>query len=157
MKRWLAIAFFLSTVSVAFAMEDTTENREQQVDRYLQAVPPKAVFDDMMSKMFKGLPADQREAFMGELNGSFNFQALTNIMRGAMLKTFTADELGALADFYGSPIGKSAMSKMGDYMGVLMADLMPLMNAEMAKMSSELDKSQAELKKRLEDQNQQNK
>jgi len=32
----------------------------------------------------------------------------------AMLKTVTADELSALADFQGSPIGKSAMTKMGD-------------------------------------------
>ncbi len=51
--RWLSIVLLLTTMSVAVAMEDTPENREQQVDRYLQAVPPQAVFEDMLSKMFK--------------------------------------------------------------------------------------------------------
>jgi len=46
-----------------------------------------------------------------------------------MIKNFTADELKALADFYGSPVGKSAMAKFGNYM----ADVMPGMMAEVQK------------------------
>jgi hypothetical protein len=38
-------------------------------------------------------------------------------------------ELKALADFYGSPVGKSAMKKFGTYM----ADVMPDIEAEMIK------------------------
>ena len=152
--RWLSIVLLLTTMSVAVAMEDTPENREQQVDRYLQAVPPQAVFEDMLSKMFSGLPDDQRQIFTGDMSKVFDFQALNNAMRSAMLKTFTADELAALADFYGSPVGKSAMNKMGDYMAIFMAEFMPLMNAEMAKITAEADKAQADLKKRLEELNQ---
>ena len=157
MTRWLSIVFFLAVMPVASAMEDTPENREQQADRYLQAVPPQAVFDDLMSNMFKGLPADQREMFTGDTNKSFNFQTLTTLMRNAMLKTFTADELGALADFYSSPVGKSAMSKMGDYMAAFMAEFMPIMAAEMAKITAEAEKAQADMQKRLEELNQQKK
>ena len=153
MTRWLSIVLLLTTMSVAVAMEDTPENREQQVERYLRAVPPQAVFEDIMSKMFKGLPADQREMFTGDMNKVFDFQALTNIMRTAMLKTFTADELAALADFEGSPVGKSVMSKMGDYMAIFMAEFMPLMNAEMEKITAEAEKAQADLKKQLEELN----
>lgn len=153
MTRWLCIALLLTTMSGAVAMEDTPENREQQVERYLQAVPPQAVFEDMLRKMFSGLPNGQREVFTGDMNKIFDFQALTNIMRKAMLKTFTADELAALADFYGSPVGKSAMNKMGDYMAVFMAEFMPVMNAEMAKINAEAEKAQADLKKRLEELN----
>jgi hypothetical protein len=54
---------------------------------------------------------------------------LEEITKSAMIKHFSADELKALADFYSSPVGKSAMSKMGDYM----ADIMPAMQAEMIK------------------------
>ena len=36
-----------------------------------------------------------------------------------MLKTFTAEELNALADFYGSKNGYSAMRKFGSYMALV--------------------------------------
>ena len=157
MTRWLSVVLFMTMMPVAVAMEDTPENREQQVDRYLQAVPPQPVFEDLMGKMFKDLSADQREMFTGSINKGFDFEAITKLMRAAMLKTFTADELAALADFYGSPVGKSAMSKMGDYM----AEFMPLMNAEMTKITAEAEKTQADLerdlKKQLEELNQQKK
>ncbi len=87
------------------------------------------------------------------MNKVFEFQALTNVMRTAMLKTLTADELSALADFQGSPIGKSAMNKMGDYMAIFTAEFMPLMNAEMAKITAEADKAQADFKQQLEELN----
>lgn len=45
-------------------------------------------------------------------------------MRSAMIKNFTADELKALADFYGSAVGKSAMAKMGAYMADAMGPMM---------------------------------
>lgn len=157
MTRWLAVAVFLTISSMAVAMEDTPENRQQQVDRYLQAVPPQAVFEDLMSKMFNNLPADQRELFVVDMSKGFDFEALTTLMRAAMVKTFTADELGALADFYGSPVGKSAMSKMGSYMAAFMAEFMPIMAAEMAKITAEAEKAEADMQKRLEELNQQKK
>jgi hypothetical protein len=44
-----------------------------------------------------------------------------------MVKIFTAQELNALADFYGSPVGKSAMGKFGIYM----AEVMPALQQEL--------------------------
>ena len=52
--------------------------------------------------------------------------ALSKAMIDAMVKNFTTEELKALADFYGSPVGKSAMQKFGAYM----ADIMPVVQAE---------------------------
>jgi hypothetical protein len=43
-----------------------------------------------------------------------------------IIKHFTAEEIKTMADFYGSPAGKSAMSKFGDYM----ADLMAIVQSE---------------------------
>jgi hypothetical protein len=51
---------------------------------------------------------------------------LRTIMHDGMAKHFTADELRALADFYGSPVGKSATQKFGTYM----ADVMPAIQTE---------------------------
>jgi hypothetical protein len=42
-----------------------------------------------------------------------------------------------LADFYGSPVGKSAMQKFGAYM----ADIMPTMEAEIMKAQAKLNQS----------------
>ncbi len=50
-----------------------------------------------------------------------------------MVRTFTARELDALANFYGSPEGQSALAKFGQYM----AALMPTMNEEMSRASKE--------------------
>ena len=58
-------------------------------------------------------------------------------MTDAMVKNFTTEELKALADFYGSPVGKSAMQKFGAYM----ADIMPVMQAEIMKASAKLNQS----------------
>jgi hypothetical protein len=52
-----------------------------------------------------------------------------------MVKHFTTDELKAPADFYGSPVGKSAMQKFGAYM----ADLMPVMQAEITKAAAKMN------------------
>ena len=42
-----------------------------------------------------------------------------------------------MADFYGSPVGKSAMQKFGTYM----ADIMPTMEAEIMKAQAKINQS----------------
>ena len=58
-----------------------------------------------------------------------DMESLRKTMVEAMVQHFTADELTALADFYGSPIGKSAMKKFGPYM----AEVMPKFQADLMK------------------------
>jgi len=87
--------------------------------------------------MGANLPADQREQFKKVMTTQLDIAALTKAMMDAMVKNFTTDELKALADFYGSPVGKSAMKKFGTYM----ADIMPAMQAEIIKASAKLNQS----------------
>jgi hypothetical protein len=140
MTRWLSIVFLLALTPAALAMEDTPQNREQQVDRYLKLVPPQAMFADMMSKISRNVPPNERDMFVNMMTKHLDFEAVTKAMRAAMLKTFTADELGALADFYGSPVGKSAMRKMGDYM----SELMPVMMREVTKAQMNVQREMTE-------------
>ena len=123
------IAFLLFAVGPVWALEDTPANREQEAGRYLQATPPKEMMADMAEQMAKNLPQDQRDAFKDLLIKHLDIDALTKAIKEAMIKNFTADELKALADFYGSPVGKSAMKKFGTYM----ADVMPSIQTEMMK------------------------
>ena len=87
------------------------------------------MLEDVVEQMAKNMPPDQREDFKALLVKHLDIEVLTKGMKDAMVKTFTADELKALADFYGSPVGKSAMKKFGAYM----ADVMPSIQAEMVK------------------------
>ena len=53
--------------------------------------------------------------------------------------TISADELNALADFYGSSVGASAMKKFGAYM----ADVAPALQLELRRGMQELGKNKA--------------
>jgi hypothetical protein len=85
--------------------------------------------NDMAEKIAVTLPENQRPIFITLMTKNLDMNAVANLMRAAMIKNFTADELKAIADFYGSPIGKSAMTKYGNYM----ADAMGPMKVELAK------------------------
>jgi hypothetical protein len=116
------------------AASDTPETRRQEAERYLKAMPPRAVFDDLADKMAANLPPDQRDQFKRMMTADLDIAALTKAMTDAMVKHFTTEEIKALADFYGSPVGKSAMQKFGAYM----ADLMPVIEAEVLKAQAKM-------------------
>jgi len=129
-KTIFAVAsFILSCTTVSLIGADTPESRRHEAERYLQAVPPKALFEDMAEKMSANMPPDQRAQFKAAMTSQLDVPAITKAMTDAMVKHFTSEELKALADFYGSPVGKSAMQKFGAYM----SDLMPTIQAEMMK------------------------
>jgi hypothetical protein len=129
-KLFAAISISCLTFAVpALALEDTPENRAAQADNYLRVVPAQSLMNDMAEKIAVTLPENQRPIFITLMTKNLDMNAVANLMRAAMIKNFTADELKAIADFYGSPIGKSAMTKYGNYM----ADAMGPMKVELAK------------------------
>jgi hypothetical protein len=46
-----------------FSVPLTLPKRGHEAERYLQATPPKALFEDMADKMTMNLPPDQRQQF----------------------------------------------------------------------------------------------
>ena len=75
------------------------------------------MFDDIVIKMAERMPSDQREVFTTLMMKNFDFSVLDNAMRDGMLKTFTADELAALADFYTSADGEVGDGEDGHLYG----------------------------------------
>jgi hypothetical protein len=138
-KQFLVLTVLTLCISSTYILgaADTPETRRHEAERYLQATPPKALFEDMADKMAANLPPDQREQFKQLMTSQLDIAALTKAMIDAMVKHFTTEELKALADFYGSPVGKSAMQKFGAYM----ADIMPTMEAEIMKAQAKLNQS----------------
>jgi len=137
MKQKLVLLLLLtfSAWSPLFSAADSPEARRKEAERYLQVSPPKALFEDMADKMAETVPADQREQFKKVMTTQVDIAALSKAMVDAMVKNFTTDELKALADFYGSPVGKSAMQKFGAYM----ADIMPVVQAEIIKAAGKME------------------
>jgi hypothetical protein len=135
--RLLFLAMLLPFSLPALAIEDTPQNREQQADRYLEAVPPQSMMNDMSSKMAETLPEEQQDQFKALMTKHLDITRVEAAIRAAMVKTFTADELKALADFYGSDVGKSAMAKMGTYMAEVMPATMSEVQAAVAKAQEE--------------------
>ena len=132
MKRLILIAavcFSLPLLSALAEGVDTPETRRVEAERYLAASSPKTMFVEMARKMAANMPEDQRGPFVDMFVSKVDMDALTKAMVDSMVKHFNTEELKALADFYGSPVGKSAMSKFGDYM----AELMPTLQKEMGK------------------------
>ena len=138
--RLLALALLIALPPAAFALDDSPENRAVEADRYLAAVPPQTMLNDVSSKMAESLPEEQRAAFTTLMTKHLDVGHISAAIKAAMVKTFTADELKALADFYGSDVGKSAMAKMGAYM----SEVMP---ATMTEVQNALEKAQADIHK----------
>ncbi|PLY01583.1 MAG: hypothetical protein C0622_06880 [Desulfuromonas sp.] len=129
MKKFAFILILVLLTTNSYGIENSFENREAQAQRYLNSTPPRALFEDLAEKVSVNLPPEDRQLFKDLLTKHLDLDSLTKSIESALINNFTADELSALADFYGSPIGKSAMSKMGNYM----AEVMPAMETELQK------------------------
>jgi hypothetical protein len=128
--KTLALTIILALFSnTAFAIEDTVENRNKEAERYLSVTPPKDMFQDVAKQMAQNYPPEKRELFIKIMTQYLDIEAVVKSFKDSMVKTFTADELAAMADFYGSPVGISATKKMGAYM----AEIMPTVQAEALK------------------------
>jgi hypothetical protein len=148
-KTFLFVSILVLLGTTLWALEDTPENRGQEADRFLKAMPAKEMLEDMTKQMLKFVPESQRQK-MQEAVKNIDFTAVEKAMKDSMMKTFTVDELKALADFYNTPVGKSAMKKMGAYM----ADLGPTLQQEtmkaMLKAKGEEGEKKGEEKKKEE-------
>jgi len=127
MKSVALLLFSLS--ATCFALEDTPANRAVEAERYLAATPPSELFADMAISMAKTMPEAQRQRFIDVMTKDLDVASVTKAMKESMVKTFSADELKALADFYSSAEGKSAMKKYGAFM----AEVMPMIQVEVRK------------------------
>ncbi|WKW52393.1 DUF2059 domain-containing protein [Rhodomicrobium lacus] len=136
--RLLFLAVLLPFSLPALALDDTPQNREAQAERYLAAVPPKSQIADTVAGIAETLPPEQQEQFKALMLKYFDIDKVSVAIRQAMVKTFTADELKALADFYGSQVAKSAVGKMDAYRAEVLPATEQELQAAIAKVQAEL-------------------
>jgi hypothetical protein len=136
MKKIVLVIGLILVASNALCIDDSPSNRRIEAERYLEATPPQALFEDMAEQMAYNLAPSERKNFKDLIMKHLDLEALTAAFKKALVDNFTAEELGALADFYGTEVGKSAMKKFGTYM----ADVMPSIDTEMAKVYTKVSR-----------------
>jgi hypothetical protein len=129
----LTLTLCLPALALCESPTDTQAARQQAAARYMQVADLSKLLGDSVDAMSRNMPAEQREQFKSLMTQHLHVDVLKEAMLDAMVKTFTAQELDALATFYGSADGKSAMAKFGEYMG----NVMPVLQAEMARAVAE--------------------
>lgn len=112
---------------------DTPASREAAAERYAKAVDMGDLLGQMVDTMSRNIPPETRGVFESAMKKHLRIDMIEAASKAALVKHMSTEELDALADFYSSPVGKSAMSKMAIYT----AELQPLMVAEVQRAVAE--------------------
>jgi hypothetical protein len=126
----------VATVLASLALPagaDSGQERVAAARRYIEVAQMAKITDDTVNELAKGFSGEQREKFVAYMHDAVRPEVLEQAAMASMVKVFTAEELNALADFFGSPLGRSAMDKFGLYM----ADIMPVIQQEMLRALSQ--------------------
>src|SRR5437773_10668497 len=94
----LTILTLFISCGLAFSAPDTPETRRHEAERYLQATPPKALFEDMADKMAANVPPDERVQFKKLITSQLEIAVLTKAMIDDMVKNFNNVELSERAE-----------------------------------------------------------
>lgn len=135
MKHIAPLAFALLLASPVMADEAT-----DAATAFIQSPVQQKLLDDMLSPemvlaqmqaISSQLPADKVDVLVKivtEELGTIRPEMETAMIAGAA-ESFSLEEINALTEFYNSPLGSSAMSKMTPYIQQTMGSLGPSMQA----------------------------
>jgi hypothetical protein len=123
------IIMLFAAAAVAAEVDDTPDTRMAAAEKYLEAVDYTKLMDGALRAGLQGAPEGQREELFALAKKHFDYERLGKLMLAGMVKNFTTKELNAMAVFYGSPEGQSALAKLPAYW----SDVMPVLQAEIQK------------------------
>ncbi len=122
----LILAFLLLTCQAAIAANDAPADNKQAAaeidkekaaaaDRYLETLDAKELFEGTFQALRERLPQQDSKIIVDRLAAEIRYDEVKTILRDAIAKHFTTEELDALAEFYGSDLGKSITKKYPAY------------------------------------------
>ena len=133
--------FILIGIFSSYALSDDYNSRLEAAKKYSKITPASKMLDDVFANISKQLPENQREAFIQQTQALIDVPKLETLMIETMAKHFSTEELNALAEFYGSPLGKSIMGKFGPYMADIQMGMVGQIS-EVIKKSKEMEQNQ---------------
>jgi len=111
----LALGLASVPLAPALALEDSPANRRAQAVRYEAALPVADTLETNVLRVARVLPREHRQSFVDFAMLNLDRAQIRSTVLVVLTETFTADELRAMADFYGSRIGRSVAGKMALY------------------------------------------
>ena len=122
----IGLLLVFSAFTLSAQAQDTSGNRLAAAYRYAKVADIPKMINDMIQQMALNYPENTRQSFI-QFMSTMDILRVETVMISAMAQHFTVDELEMLEDFYGSPIGKSVMKKMPEYMATVMPSLQAMM------------------------------
>lgn len=112
MKKFVLVIglAFVSTLSYG----NELELKMKAADKYLETNPVGEMIDTMATNMIAKLPPKDHDMII-EITKEIDTPYLEGVVRDALIKTYTLEEINAFTDFYGSGVGRSVYLKMGTY------------------------------------------
>ena len=115
------VLLVLLTVCVApVAAQDDRTARRAAAERYIAVADLDSMWNGTIAELAKTLPSEHQRPFVAYMEQMIDTTRMRGMLAQSMIDTFTVTELNALADFYGSPAGKSIMKKFPVYMAAIM-------------------------------------
>lgn len=99
---------------------DDRAARLAAADLYFEVVPVILITEETIAKLALLLPEKARADWVGKMRALVDKRAVAQAAREAMVLTYTAAEIRALAEFYRSPTGAAIIRKAPDYQARLM-------------------------------------
>lgn len=122
MRTMLVVAMLLPAVALA----DSDQERVAAARRYQEVADMRTTVDMALVEVANTMGRQERDAYLEHMRKTVRMDVLEKAALDSMVKVFTSEEMNALADFYKTPVGKSALAKFGPYV----ADLMPAIQDE---------------------------
>ncbi len=127
--RALIVSIALLVLAVpTFAADqaDTPATRREAATRYAKVADLEKMLTLGLEVGAQRFPSEERAAVVALFKKHLRIDAIEELMVASLVKNFTTAELDALATFYSSGPGKSAMEKMAPFMQTMM----PVLQAE---------------------------
>ena len=114
----LFIVYLFAPLISSSVAQDTIGNRLAAAERYAEVFDFEKMLSDTIAAVAQNISPDKRAAYVDYMNRGIDRAKLRNLLVISLVEVFTTDELNALADFYGSPIGRSILKKFPQAMAV---------------------------------------
>ena len=141
MRYFLLIAVSILLSGPAFAQDeagaavnDDAQTRVELATKMHTIWPVATRVEEAIDTVAENIPPDEREAFKARMRRAIDQKTLEEESIAAMAKVFTAGELQAMVNFYGSAEGRAVSAKTEDYMKILQPVMVKMLDSALLKM-----------------------
>lgn len=115
MKKAILCLMLLLLPTLCFA-GDSDADRLEAAKRYAKVANFNKMMTGVVANIARSMPKEEAKVYVEFMNGIMEKDTLEKTTVILMAKHFNTDELNALADFYGTEMGQSILTKFGPYM-----------------------------------------